>query len=114
MSVANRIRVLKKKFDLKVNATNATGAVEPASSAAATKPPRKGAAANRGPAKAKPTTDETPEAEAKSGSGAGAKKTRAPRKRAVKGAAKGAVREKTLDEELLGESASDANELNDD
>ena len=83
-SVANRIRVLKKKFDLKVGCTAAASSDGPGPAST----PRKGAAANRGPIKATAATDDGDEAETKSGSGAGAKRGRAPRKRAAKSAAK--------------------------
>lgn len=88
-SVGNRIRVLKKKFDLKVGTTASTAAAgADGAPGPATISPRKGAAANRGPAKATAASNETSETESKAGSGAGAKKTRTPRKRAAKSTAK--------------------------
>ncbi|KAK2766233.1 hypothetical protein FQN54_007749 [Arachnomyces sp. PD_36] len=95
-SVANRIRVLKKKFDLKVGCTTAAN---PDGAGSATNSPRKGAAANRGPIKAAAATDDGDGAETKSGSGAGAKRTRTPRKKAAKSAAKVEVESDADDDE---------------
>jgi hypothetical protein len=87
---------LKKKFDLKVGCTNAGGSDGPSPAANS---PRKGAASKRGPVKAAQTSEDTDEPETKSGNGAATKKTRAPRKRAVKSAVKVEATDSTDDAE---------------
>lgn len=96
-SVANRIRALKKKFDLQLGCTAAAG---DGATSSVPSTPRKGAGANRGPVKT--TADsgdgsETEDKAAKSGSGAGAKKARTPRKRAAKSSTK--VKDSTDEDE---------------
>ncbi|PGH17708.1 hypothetical protein AJ80_04716 [Polytolypa hystricis UAMH7299] len=69
-SVGNRIRALKKKFDLNVSCTNSSGSsVASPSAGSGPNTPRKakGAKANRGPIKAKPEPTSSDEAKGKGG-----------------------------------------------
>ena len=64
-SVANRIRALKKKFDLQVTCTMGSTNQSGSPNTTPTSTPRKGAKAARGPIKAKPEADSANASESK-------------------------------------------------